>query len=130
MCYLAFDCFDTGFPEEAILASILSGDFVLQAYAESTWLEHIKIYARTRDKPPTFKGFCEEISAFVEARSNSDFEEPSDKETSPSFFQAFEDWPEMHQRLLAGNYFMAKRRKLSASDGWSSSHYKPLKEHH
>ena len=130
MCYLAFDCFDTGFPEEDILASILSGDYVLQAYAESTWLEHVKICARARDKPPTFQGLCEEISAFVEARSNSDFEEPSEKETSPSFFQAFKHWPEVHQRLSAGNHFMAKRRKLSASDGRSSSHCKPLKEHH
>jgi len=127
MCYLAFDCFDTGFPEEAILASVLSGNYVLQAYAESTWLEHIKICARARDKPPTFKGLCEEISAFVEARSNSDFKEPSDKETSPSFFQAFKDWPEMHQRLSAGNRFMVKRRKLSASDGRSSSRCKPFK---
>jgi hypothetical protein len=127
MCYLTFDCFDTGFPEEAILASILSGGYVLQAYAESTWLEHIKICAQARNKPPTFKGLCEEISAFVEARSNSDFEEPSDKETSPSFFQAFKDWPEMHQRLSAENYFMAKRWKLSASDGRSSSRCKPFK---
>ena len=130
MCYLAFDCFDTGFPEEAILETILSGDYVLQAYAELTWLEHIKICARVRDKPPTFKGLCEEINAFVEARSNSDFEEPSDKETSPSFFQAFKDWPEMHQRLSAGNYFMAKRRKLSASDGRSHPIVNPLKEPH
>ena len=127
MCYLAFDCFDTGLPEDAILASILSGDYVLQAYAESTWLEHIKICARARDKPPSFKGLCEEISAFVEARSNSDFEEPSDKETSPSFFQEFKDWPEMHQILSAGNYFIARRRKLSASDGRSSSRCKPFK---
>lgn len=126
MCYLTFDCFDTSFPEEAILASILSGDYVLQAYAESTWLEHIKICARARDKPPTFKGLCEEISAFVEARSNLDFEEPSDKETSPSFFQAFKDWPEMHQRLSAGNYFIAKRRKLSASDGDDWKNQDPL----
>lgn len=127
MCYLAFDCFDIGFPEDAILASILSGDYVLQAYAESTWLEHIKICARARNKPPAFKGLCEEISAFVKARSNSDFEEPSDKESSPPFFQAFKDWPEMHQRLSAGNYFIAKRRKLSASDGRSSSRCKPFK---
>lgn len=117
MCYLSFDCFDIGFPEETVRSTILYGDYALQTYAESVWLGHIKICARTRDESIKFKEFCEEINTFVEARSNPDFEEPSDKRNSPACFDAFKDWSDMHGKLSLGSYFISKRRKLSTGDG-------------
>ena len=45
MSYLSFDSFHTDLSDPEMVRFILRGDYVFQQYAESQWLEHVKMCA-------------------------------------------------------------------------------------
>ncbi len=72
--------FDLSMTEEEIDAAILDGHYVLQAYATTHWLDHVKEGIRDDTDSTDFKDLCQKIWKFLARRSNQTFDRKSAKE--------------------------------------------------
>ena len=75
-----FTCFDLSITEEDIDAAILGGHYVLQAYATTHWLDHVKEGIRGDIHSADFMDLCQKIWRFLARRSNQNFDRKSAKE--------------------------------------------------
>lgn len=117
---LSSDCFDMGLPDEAIRTYILSGGYVLQSYAVSQWLEHVRNAATQKSCLQSFPKLCDVINELIHKRMNMDFVESGNATTASSIdFQSFsQDWPFVYEKLMEVDGFMKKRRRgLCLQDG-------------
>lgn len=73
-------CFDLSITEEEIYAGVLSGHYVLQAYATTHWLDHVKEGIRGDIGSADFMSLCQKIWRFLARRSNQNFDRKSAKD--------------------------------------------------
>jgi hypothetical protein len=66
-------CFDTDFPEEEMTSAILNGHYVLQPYATSHWLDHVKAAVQRGMPTSEFEQLCQKIRGFLSRRINPTF---------------------------------------------------------
>lgn len=85
--YLTFKCFDVSHDDSTIDDSILAGEYVLQAYAEGQWLEHVKQCTQDMPSSSTTVEICQALLGFFGQRANPKFQPPRDmsKSSSSSF---------------------------------------------
>jgi hypothetical protein len=115
MSYLSFDCFDPEIEDSAIDEYILSGEYVLHAYAESHWLEHVKAGAQNPSGLPSLDDLCRAILDFADARESTilDNIEPTCKRVM-TIFQPFRRWAEVYEWLCKVDTY---QRTLRDEDG-------------
>ena len=75
-------CFDLSITEEEIDAGVLSGHYVLQAYATTHWLDHVKEGIRGDIGSADFMSLCQKIWRFLARRSNQNFDRKSAKDVA------------------------------------------------
>lgn len=75
-------CFDLSITDEEIDAGVLSGHYVLQAYATTHWLDHVKEGIRDDIGSADFMNLCHKIWRFLARRSNQNFDRKSAKEVA------------------------------------------------
>ncbi|KAL9122533.1 MAG: hypothetical protein Q9187_000915 [Circinaria calcarea] len=118
MSYLAFKCFDVSVDDSAIDDSILAGEYVLQAYAESQWLEHVKQCTQDMPDSSTTVDICQVLVDFLEQRVNPNFEPPLDtsKVSLHSFvyFQLFSFYDTLR---WMSSFMQEKRQVVSVRNG-------------
>lgn len=73
MTYLMLTCFDPNFSEAEMTSAILNGHYVLQPYATSHWLEHVKAAVQRGMPTSEFEQLCQKIREFLSRRTNSTF---------------------------------------------------------
>ena len=118
MSYLAFKCFDVSLDDSAIDDSILAGEYMLQAYAEGQWLEHVK--QCTQDMPDSSMtvDICQVLDDFLEQRANPNFKPPLDmrKVSSHSFvyLQLFSFYDTLR---WISSFVQEKRQVVSVKNG-------------
>ena len=74
MTYLMFMCFDLKISKDDLDDALLRGRCVLQAYATSHWLYHVKQSIRDDTDSADFRRLCQKISMFLARRNNSSFD--------------------------------------------------------
>lgn len=72
--YLMFSSFDTNTSDEDIDIAILGGHCVLQAYATSHWLDHVKEGTESGISSEEFMSICYKILIFLSRRTNPNFD--------------------------------------------------------
>lgn len=75
-----FTCFDLNVTEEETDAAILGGHYVLQAYATTHWLHHVKECIQGDMGPADMEDLCTKIWRFLVKRTNPNFDRKSAKE--------------------------------------------------
>ena len=75
-----FTCFDLSNSEEEIDAAVLGGDYTLQAYASTHWLDHVKEGIRGDISSTDIMTLCRKIWRFLAKRSNQNFDRKSAKD--------------------------------------------------
>ena len=122
MTYLTFDCFRTDdITDSEISTSILSGDYMLQRYAESFWLEHIVQGATQRSEISSFENLCQEISEFAEQLSKNEIENLAKTKNSiyPELRLFRRDWPDIYTFLLRVHSFKTwQQNETNAASDW------------
>lgn len=73
MRYLMFICFDLKVANDELDDALLRGHCVLQAYATSHWLYHVKQSVRDGTDSAEFRRLCQKISTFLARRNNPNF---------------------------------------------------------
>ena len=73
MTYLMFTCFDPTISRKDTETAILDGHYVLQPYATSHWLEHVKAASQCDTTTSEFGLLCQKILMFLSRRTNSTF---------------------------------------------------------
>lgn len=111
--YLSSDCFDLSLSNEQIKEGILSGAYVLQTYAVSQWLQHIKDAVLQNKEHPDFD-FCYAVHQFIEKRQVQGFKPPISSSTRRvEFLQRIEpDWPMTSHTLKYVAQFHERREQL------------------
>ena len=74
MTYLMFICFDLKVSKNELDDALLKGQCVLQAYATSHWLYHVKQSIRDDTDSAEFKSLRQKISVFLARRNNPNFD--------------------------------------------------------
>ena len=74
MTYLMFICFDLKVTKDELDDALLRGDCVLQAYATSHWLYHVKQSVRDDTGSAEFRSLCQKLSKFLARRNNPSFD--------------------------------------------------------
>lgn len=74
MTYLMFVCFDLNTSDEDSDYANLNGHCVLQAYATSHWLDHVKLGTQGNVSSEDFSGICQKIFVFLCKRTNQNFD--------------------------------------------------------
>ena len=74
MTYLMFTCFDLKVSKNELDDALLRGKCVLQAYATSHWLYHVKQSIRDDTDSTEFRRLCQKISMFLARRNNPSFD--------------------------------------------------------
>ena len=74
MTYLMFICFDLKVASDELDDALLRGHCVLQAYATSHWLYHVKQSVRDGTEATEFRRLCQKISMFLARRNNPNFD--------------------------------------------------------
>ena len=119
MSYLSFDCFDPNIGDSTIDDYILSGEYVLQAYAESHWLDHVMAGGRNISGSPTLDDLCHAVLEFKSARGNPDFhntEIATKRQTSA--LRGFRQSPLAYSWLdVVCSFASSDRQSLEAEDG-------------
>lgn len=118
--YLGFDCFSTGLSDHEIDSAILSGKYVLQAYAESHWLKHVQRGSSGIFELASCAELCRDITRFIGLRKNEEFGGHSGtKSFEAMHFRIFRHHePQIYEMLCAASSFYAARQKgLSLQDG-------------
>ena len=73
LTYLMFICFDLKVDKDELDKALLRGYCVLQAYATSHWLYHVKQSVRNSTDPAEFRRLCQKILVFLARRNNPNF---------------------------------------------------------
>ena len=74
MTYLMFRSFDLKVSKDELDDALLRGHCVLQAYATSHWLYHVKQSVRDRTDSAEIRRLCQKISTFLTTRNNPRFD--------------------------------------------------------
>ena len=113
LTYLMFPCFDLSITEEEIDVAVLEGHYVLQPYATSYWLEHVKEGIRG-DVGSTDFALYQKILIFLGRRANQSFDRKSASEERVLELKPLEkDQKHLYQELCYVNSSLAS--KLSES---------------
>lgn len=68
-----FTCFDPNISKQEMNAAIIDGHYVLQPYATSHWLDHVKAANQFDTTSSEFGRLCQKIHMFLARRTNSTF---------------------------------------------------------
>ena len=74
MTYLMFICFDSKVSKDELDDALLKGRCVLQAYATSHWLYHVKQSIQDDTDSAEFRLLCQKLSMFLARRNNPSFD--------------------------------------------------------
>lgn len=101
-------CFDLSITEEEIDGGVLSGHYVLQAYATTHWLDHIKECIQGDIASADFMILCQKILRFLARRSNQNFDRKSVKDVAVLELKQFEkDHKDIYRDLCYINSSLA-----------------------
>ena len=89
-------CFNPSIPEEEMDAYILDGHYILQAYATSHWLDHVKEGIRGDTGSQDLMTLIQKITLFLAKRQNQDFDWKALREEGVLELKPFEK----HQKRL------------------------------
>ena len=96
LTYLMLTCFNPSTPEEEMDAYILDGHYILQAYATSHWLDHVKEGIRGDTGSQDLMTLIQKIMLFLAKRQNQDFDWKAVREEGVLELKPFEK----HQKRL------------------------------
>lgn len=68
-----FTCFDPNTSQQEMNIAIIDGHYVLQPYATSHWLDHVKAAIQCDTTSSEFGRLCQKIHMFLARRTNSTF---------------------------------------------------------
>jgi len=116
---LSSGCFDPALSDETIRTCISSGAYVLQSYAISQWLEHVKNASTEKACSQQVAKLCYAIDKFIHKRVNINLVESVKVPTSArGEFQSFQQDLPIYEKLMEIDGFMKKRQKgLCLQDG-------------
>ena len=108
LTYLMFTCFDLSITEEEMDAAILGGHYILQAYATTHWLDHVKESIRDDTGSTDFMILCQKIQRFLAKRTNQNFDREAAREEGVLELKQFEkDQKHMYRELCYINSSLA-----------------------
>ncbi|KAH0543142.1 hypothetical protein FGG08_002487 [Glutinoglossum americanum] len=123
MSYLQFDCFDVNLDDAEIDTFILNGEYVLQGYAISQWLDHITSGLRDKLGSPSCDELCRAFLEFAQVKENPDFSKlESSEPTMASLGPIKRDWPAIYKWLSKLRSYAISRREefhIGSGEGWS-----------
>lgn len=109
LTYLMFTCFDLSIIEEEVNDAVLGGHYILQAYATTHWLDHIKEGIRGDTGSADSKVLCQKILTFLARRTNHYFDRKSAKEEQVLELKQFQkDQKTMYRELCYINSSLAQ----------------------
>ena len=119
-----FTCFDLIITEEETDSAILDGHYILQAYATTHWLDHVKEGTRGNMSSADFVILCQKIWMFLAKRTNQNFNRKSAKEERVLELKLFEkDQKHIYRELCYINSSLASELSQSLKPSKETSEF-------
>lgn len=108
LTYLMFTCFDLSITQEEMDAAVLGSHYILQAYATTHWLDHVKESIRDDTSSTDFMILCQKIWRFLAKRTNQNFDQKAARKEGVLELKQFEkDQEHLYRELCYINSSLA-----------------------